>query len=213
MLNCSTVLMRRGRLESSKDLAAEALGQFEQTGNIRRICKARWTMGMCIGLEGDYERAWTITEEITAPLRERKQWDVLAQHAAHQGWLRCEQGRMDEAKACFERAQDIMATTRPVHVTIVRCLVLKGRYLRLAGEEEAALSMLAEAHALASSIGAAYERGRIDCELAMLARSMGKTERAQPLLDRAQRLAELIECEDLSWLGRGVLEAARMLAR
>jgi len=120
---------------------------------------------------------------------------------------------MDEARAGFERAQDILASTKPQRVNIARYLILEGRYQRMAGDYSASLTTLSEAHALATSINATYELGRVDCELAALACMSGERGRAQVLLDRTQRLAEILECGDLSWLGRGVLEVAELLSR
>ncbi|MEM1347767.1 MAG: protein kinase [Myxococcota bacterium] len=213
MLNCSTGLMRLGRLKSSRLMASKALAQFEHLGDVSGACKARWTTSLCLGLDAQLDAAFELTQEIHAPLLEHKQWDVLGYHAAFQGWIRCEQGRLGDARECFERAQDMMASTKPQRVNVVRCLILRGRYLRLARRTAHALSTLSEAHALASSIGATYELGRVDCELASLASQTGERARAQVLLDRAQRLSEILECAPLSWLGRGVLEVAESLAR
>ena len=143
----------------------------------------------------------------------RQRWDVLGYVIAFQGWLLCERGLLDAAGERFDLMQDLLASTAPQSIHIVRCLTLRGRYLRLIREHSTAMSVLTEARELASSGGAAYKVGHIDCEIAALANDMGDRLRAQVLLDRAQRLCEILACEDRSWLGRGVIEVASMLSR
>jgi len=211
--NCSTTWLRLGRLEESRRAAEAAIEMETQLGDALGRCMARWNISIALGLDGEYERAYEITEEIFPILLERERWDVLGYMAAFQGWLFCERGRLDDARRCFELMQDFLAGNAPQRFHVVSCLTLQGRYLRLGGEVQDALAVLAEARKLASSGGAAYMVGHIDCELAALACDMGDRVRAQVLLDRTQRLCEILACEERSWLGRGVLEVAGMLSR
>lgn len=211
--NTGTTWMRLGRLEEARRAAEEAMQRYIELGDEIGVCKANWNISMVLGLGDEHERAYLLTEEIYPTLLAREQWDVLSYLTAFQGWLRCEQGRFDEARERFERVQDILSGISPQPINVVRCLTLRGRFLRMTGEVEDALAILTEARQLATRCGATYESGHIDCELAALVQKMGESGRAQVLLDRAQRLAEILACEDRSWLGRGVLEAATILSR
>lgn len=212
-LNCSTTWMRLGRLEESLQAAREAMQLHSSLGDELGVCMANWNTSLVAGLDGHYERAYQITEEIYPTMLARQRWDVLGYVIAFQGWLLCERGLLDAAGERFDLMQDLLASTAPQRIHIVRCLTLRGRYLRLIREHSTAMSVLTEARELASSGGAAYKVGHIDCEIAALANDMGDRLRAQVLLDRAQRLCEILACEDRSWLGRGVIEVASMLSR
>jgi len=68
VLNVTTGLMRLGRVKSAQSIAAEAMVQIAQFGDVPIMFKARRALSHCVALEGDFELCQKLTEVIYAPL-------------------------------------------------------------------------------------------------------------------------------------------------